>query len=122
MNGSERMPEHSPAEELREAARLMRERGRRALADLSDFAWTAGPTIDPDNNGWYVALDYDVDGYDTTVAQLPYDYEGDTAQHVASWHPTVALAVADVLDAFADGHPLCDGKVLTVARAYLGSA
>ncbi len=53
----------------------------------------------------------------------------DDAAHIASWHPAVALAVADMLDnlavaaRFDAGSPL-NGAVedaLTVARAYLGT-
>lgn len=94
-NGSERMPEHSAAEELRAAARLMRERAEAA---------PAGP--------WYV--------YETTThrcvgtngvvrdrrnykrkRQVGYATEAtpEFANHAASWHPAVALAVADWLEA-----------------------
>jgi hypothetical protein len=46
------------------------------------------------------------------------------ASHIASWHPVVALAVADLLDEAAEMHdktpcPAADAAV-TVARAYLG--
>ena len=46
------------------------------------------------------------------------------ALHIASWHPAVALAVADLLDRPADDHdetpcPAIDAA-LAVARAYLG--
>ena len=60
-----------------------------------------------------------------------------TAEHIASWHPAVALAVADLLDAVAQSHEHApDGTIidfwslpgadnhpaLKVARAYLGTA
>lgn len=50
------------------------------------------------------------------------------AEHIASWHPAVALAVADWLDAAADhadatgGHCVCDDAALAVANVFLGSA
>ena len=56
-------------------------------------------------------------------AHRPYE-----AEHIASWHPLVALAVADWLDAAAERaerpgalalHSLSPGP-LAVARAYLG--
>ena len=47
------------------------------------------------------------------------------AEHIASWHPAVALAVADWLDADAgvmERHDLdvAISKAYAVARAYLG--
>jgi hypothetical protein len=50
------------------------------------------------------------------------------AEHIASWHPTVALAVADLLDVWCDHHllnssgslPAEKDAVLRLARAYLG--
>ena len=126
------------AEALREAARLMRERALTARRNVMDAGWKPGPTLDPDNNGWYVAMDVPDADWDTTVAHLPYDYEGETAPHIASWHPAVALAVADWLDAKADQDDkgtcddprgccnLCEhdyGHIaaLAVATAYLGA-
>ena len=51
--------------------------------------------------------------------------QADTTAHIASWHPAVALAVADWLDAQAERAEIgFAGKVyeqaLAVARAYLG--
>lgn len=48
------------------------------------------------------------------------------AQHIASWHPAVALAVADWLERAADDHddtpcPAIDGA-LAFAHAYLGES
>ena len=46
------------------------------------------------------------------------------AEHIASWHPAVALAVADMLDdaaAYYEGWPnFVPDRVLDVAQAYLG--
>lgn len=90
------------AERLREAAALMRERAEAAFKDGARDLWTDLPAMDPENEGWIVCEQRqpDVD-WDTTVARLPYDYEGHMARHIASWHPAVALAVAGVLDALA---------------------
>ena len=94
------------ADVLRKAAALMRER-----------AEAAGP-----NDPWFTSDD---------DANTPED-----AEHIASWHPAVALAVADWLDATAvrveaarepkDGGARNHGwrgsrQALAVARAYLGS-
>jgi len=59
---------------------------------------------------------------------------GFNAQHIASWHPAVALAVADLLERIADRAPpdphrageyceTCDNvrDALVIARAYLGA-
>lgn len=45
------------------------------------------------------------------------------AEHIASWHPAVALAVADLLEAAAkwtEDTRSEDSHALSVARAYLG--
>lgn len=113
---------------LREAAGLMRERAEAAMADLPEQRWKPGPTIDPDNHGWFVASDIPEADWDTTVARLPYDYDGHTATHIASWHPAVALAVADWLGEcarlweYGDVGPLMWKQANAVARAYLGRA
>ena len=87
------------AEVLREAAALMRTRAENsATAMVGPLTWTAH-----------------FGGHDSM-----------TSLHYQSWHPTVALAVADWLDACAlvteiapDRHK---GLALAVARAYLGEA
>ena len=101
------------AELLREAAALMRER-----ADAA----TPGP--------WFVATTLDGTSLAvcrqkglSLVADRPTDPD---AAHIASWHPEVAKAVADLLDAFAGddwslGVPSLEAThALAVARAYLG--
>jgi len=82
----------TPVEELREAARLMRERagaatqGRWELLDDGDrlVAWHV-------NAGGF-EIDF------ACVIDEPIE-DADNAAHIASWHPAVALAVADWLDA-----------------------
>jgi hypothetical protein len=104
------MPE-SPAAELRQAASLIRE--RTALVPPSP---------------WYSAV-HDVTTYDglDVIASSGLTVR---AQYIASWHPGVALAVADWLDAEAERaeqsvrpqlHSLSPGA-LAVARAYLKEA
>jgi hypothetical protein len=117
------------AETLREAARLMRERAEAA---------TRGPWHYPPTRGWrgvvmsrFGCLWAPARGRD---GQLNHEPDG---VHIASWHPTVALAVADMLDNAAqdaemqgpDGElrsqwdmrvHLATTRALAVARAYLG--
>lgn len=93
----------TPVEELRKAARLMRERAEAARGSLSDIV--------PD---WHSVRGLRDDG--KTL--------GD-AEHIASWTPAVALAVADWLTQVADMHdhdrPCADcTEALTVTRAYVG--
>lgn len=109
------------ADTIRSAATLMRQRAEAA---------TAGPwRVEPDGAGtvWV----------QTTMA--PIACAGDEAdpsvtadaEHIASWHPAVALAVAAWMDSLgrafagmqAEPHP--DGAVaqaLRIARTYLGEA
>lgn len=123
----------SGVEQMRLSAALMRGRALRALEDIPEQRWIARPAHDPNNNGWEVASDIpDADGWDTTLARLTYDYEGHTSPHIASWHPVVAMAVADWLEKQADmsdsgnGIPAMSGRgyeqALAVARAYLGKS
>lgn len=108
----------TPVEELRAAAALMRER---AIGLEDAGAWGA-------------------DGHEVhcPAGIIPAStYDADFAQHIASWHPAVAFAVADWLDREADqqvgdeNHSNCDATAkygctftaaLAVARAYLGEA
>jgi hypothetical protein len=104
------MPERSPAETLRAAASLMRERAR--LVPPSPW------------QPWVHDITAGGDGLNVVASS------GLTvrAQYIASWHPAVALAVADWLDAEAEHaerpgsfalHSLSPGP-LAVARTYLG--
>lgn len=91
---------------LRHTAALMRERAN-DVWDYHKSPWhtTPGPA------GWAVVrsigvIDDTFNGesgvqHDTYVFQM--DTPG-TAEHIASWHPAVALAVADWLDHEADRH------------------
>ena len=103
------------AERLREAARLIRERAQAA---------TPGP--------WHTINQYVWrDGADQCPGESPVVRDGveteADAEHIASWHPVVALAVADLLDALAGEPVLYEDnpvvrKALAVADAYLGGA
>lgn len=104
------------AELLRRAAAKMREN-----ADAA----TRGP--------WSVAH---VDGQGFAVHHGEHDTvslysDRPNAEHIASWHPDVALAVADLLDevvAYADYDDLVGSERVTaeaavaLARAYLGES
>ena len=62
------------------------------------------------------------DGGRTWVAETSAP---ESAPHVAGWHPCVALAVADLLDAEADwatGRPgyVSESACVRIARTYLG--
>lgn len=107
------------AETLRRAAALMRERAEAA---------TPGPWRPYTTGGWghgnYVTTD-DLSG---VAMQYALVWRPTDAEHIASWHPAVALAVADLLDNTA-GHVEYTGATeasedvrdaLAVARAYLG--
>ena len=104
------------AETLRKAASLMRER---AEATTPDAAWT---------EGHYWIADYDMHGDPVQTEIGGMGGAGDAA-HYSSWHPAVALAVADWLEQaaihFEGGsltvHPMAK-RAIAVARAYLGEA
>ena len=117
-------------ETLRKAAALMRERAEAA---------TPGPWVYA-----YESVTVEVDGCTCGTQGGPWGHESGCglelphveasapdAEHIASWHPAVALAVADWLDAEADvdevaremggrGHTE-ESQCVAVARAYLGS-
>ena len=102
----------SAAETLRQAATLMRQRA----AANTDQPWKAAP--------------HSRTRRCMTVQSgslfLAYYVQPQAAEHIASWHPAVALAVADWLDLVA--RILDDGfspnaetsAALRVARTYLG--
>lgn len=119
------------ADLLRRAASLMRERAEAArtysdAATSQPLAWASGA------DGQVYGL-----GGDFIAAT-----DGPPVAHIASWHPAVALAVADWLDGVAlfveakedeeyfdlDGDPIAAedthaiGSALVVARAYLGES
>ena len=93
----------TPAEELRTAAKLMRERVQGATAgpwtvreehgrDIADEGWSDVRVVRP---GAGVAITY----LSNVLEGSPHE---DNAAYIASMHPGVALAVADWLARFAD--------------------
>jgi len=103
----------NPAETMRRAAARMRER--------AEAASCLGMSISP----WRTGEPYDcrcceevTDATGSLIAKV----DDRQSEHIASWHPAVALAVAEWLDAAADAW---DERVewdeaLLVAMAYLG--
>lgn len=125
------------AARLREAAGLMRERAEAATGDQ----WAEWHMLDDGRAEVFVpngTMDTETvfefkDHMDCEECARPSEAD---VLHIASWHPTVALAVADWLDHAADiwsddddevkvcDCPYCQGMplALVVADAYLGSA
>ena len=117
------------AERLREAAALMRERAE-ATSNKGQHPWLMTETnLDADEFDVWTFIE----NHHWTVAVADFDKD---AEHIASWHPAVALAVADWLDATADRidagrDPKLGGRrnhgwrgsreALAVANAYLGA-
>lgn len=118
------------AAELREAAALMRARAEAVPAG----PWEAGEA-EPQTQAEHRALGmYSVVFNDTKVICPIPGFSRDrksTAEHIASWHPEVALAVARWLEdeSYAPETDLGDGittggprmEALAVARVYLGT-
>src|SRR5690606_5815154 len=103
-------PPMTPTEQMREAARLMRERATAStsgpwFADGADVLHLHG------EEQWGIAETLDI---------YSPEREAANAAHIAGWHPGVALAVADMLDRAAHtakGLPdhCADSLALTVA-------
>jgi len=106
------------ADLLRRAAKLMRERADAALSG----PWvTDGAEIHEMETGERLWVGETLDIEDREQGEW-------NAQHIASWHPAVALAVADWLDYVAE-NPMFVGQIpkystfaQAVARAYLGES
>jgi hypothetical protein len=101
----------SPSEELRQAAKLMRERAEAA---------TEGP--------WRAKRHRDRRSYVSSCSGACWDVAyplTEDARHIAGMHPGVALAVADWLDRLADPvycySPGEYDAALNIARAYHGT-
>ena len=102
------------AETLRRAASLMRERAE--AASPPPWVGTVWPTEIP---GVYSQAIEDTRESDPEIART---LDKPDAEHIASWHPAVALAVADWLDVTARDvgtSTLAFHAALAVARAYL---
>ena len=122
------------ADLLRRAAALMRERAE-ATVDMQGGDWRAveyegtewaGPSYCIENGEGQPLFDEIGNGPDEARRAL--------AEHIASWHPAVALAVADWLDSVVDavdgtrpsgGSTIAivdERHALTIARTYIGQA
>ena len=102
---------------LREAASLMRERAKAATPGPWEggerIVWSNANTRNP-----YVVTDGEGgDGGAFSVGNV---------DHIASWHPAVALAVADLLDISVTHQvgftPIARERITAIARAYLGES
>lgn len=93
----------------------MRERAQRTTAACPWFAW---------EGDLYWKVDGVPDGpHICNTGRSSWDGTKENAEHIASWHPAVALAVADWLEARArdcDTGGFDDPYGDAVARAYLG--
>jgi hypothetical protein len=134
------------AEQLREAARLMRARAEAATpgpwvvadceGELQVWRESALRHVRRDDNGNVVGYsrpacytatnliyEHDLDTWDSGEEQDD-DERRDTAAHIASWHPAVALAVADWLNYEAERAEMglaYRHHALVIADAHLGS-
>ena len=104
------------ADLLREAAALMRKRAEAAMPG----PWEQTGVMGSEYND-VVACP----GAASIVADT--DTSDENAEHIASWHPDVALAVADWLESVADRYDYATtvkgadlDHAVTIARAYLG--
>lgn len=127
------------AEILQRAASLMRERAEAARNNNPWMVDSDRPNVvlDPDKpgNDWDGLMVCEVPLADDGLVDFP------TVEHIASWHPAVALAVADWLESVAGacsppvpesaldvvdaGRMITDADAkhaLAVARAYLGES
>jgi hypothetical protein len=99
----------SDVDRIREAAALMRQRAEWA----NEGPWERG-------RDWAGTYTIDADG----IGTLGQGFVGTDAIHIASWHPTVALAVADWLDDHASQSDILrcapNPRAINVARTYLG--
>lgn len=117
------------AETLRRAANLMRERAENPQVPPGPWSWRwigqEATVLDP--TGDFLVENTYVVSNNGIAGHLREDVEGLEA-HIASWHPAVALAVADWLANFADHWDAGDygpdewDAAVAVARAYLGEA
>lgn len=127
---------NAPADRMRRAARVMRERAK-AVSE-----WNAD--VQPGDSLHLWVTDYDPRDPtgQTPMQRLVGGADAPWSEHIASWHPAVALAVADWLDAEAAGIGLYDAldgvaielggracvshsthaQALAVADAFLGDS
>lgn len=121
----------SDVDTLRKAATLIRERAEKATAGVCPM-WTHEAVRHIARN-CDISCEYTHD--DEHPQTVPHDDDGypsagwdryDDAEHIASWTPAAALAVADLLTRAADADDQFrlpagpDKGALAIARAYLG--
>ena len=104
----------SDADLLRRAAALMRER-----AEAAGSEWNADVEPGDSLHLWVTDCDPSDPTGETAMQRLVGGADAPWSEHIASWHPAVALAVADWLDEVGatDDDAIA---ALAVARAYLG--
>ena len=107
------------ADTLRKAAALMRERAQAATPGPWEFRPRRG--FESVNENPATIGFRDTAGYFVMLREGTWATEGDMG-YIASWHPAVALAVADWLDNAARLWPYDGQPALAVARAYLGES
>lgn len=104
------------ADVLRQAAALMRSRAEAATGVAHH--WRVARNSKP--GAGFVACG----GVHIAVTDEALTGGPSNAEHIASWHPAVALAVADWLDReadYADVRGIVAPPALAVATAYLGT-
>ncbi len=107
------------AETLRRAAALMRERAEAAQTRSAD-------PLRPDGGSWVSRPHHARRDCHTVQTEgemyLAHYVPEATADHIASWSPAVALAVANLLEGLAGDMPwdFRHDEALAVARTYLG--
>ena len=114
------MADSTPAETIRRAASAMRKRAEKAQCDgMSASPWRVGEAGDCG------CCEKVTDAAGSMIASV----DDRQSAHIASWHPAMALAVADWLDAAARVAELTEAQgarlhpeahAFKVARAYLG--
>ena len=110
------------ADMLRRAAALMRERATDATEGRWSNEHVCGDAVPNSHivDRWFVMGHFESGSPTGPVSTSEYQPDAD---HIASWHPDVALAVADWLDVTASTlvtYRAGYAEALTVARAYLG--
>jgi hypothetical protein len=115
----------SPAEQLRTAAKLMRERAEAATPGPWE---TSGRAVEQSAGDYADVIGREVDCMTYCYGGTPVLPVKADAEYIASMHPVVALAVASWLEAAAgckcgpfDDHGDLAAAALAVARAYLGT-
>lgn len=109
----------SAVETIREAAALMRER-----AQAADREWNADIVPGDSLHLWVTDYDPSDPSGQTAMQRIVGGAESPWAEHISSWHPLVALDVADLLNNVIGAQPhdiaAIERDALAVALSYLG--